>query len=106
MSPVSLWKVNESGARVHAPLTLSDTLTRPGTLNCANQPTSRSPAWTLRERVRVALVDWVPDENAAPCWNVVVLGPPVPPPDDPEAATNVATTAYQFVAAPSVAVPS
>src|ERR1035441_4822617 len=102
MSPVSLWNVSESGARVHAPLTLSDTVTSPATLNWANQPTSRSPACTGRDRVKVWDVALVPDANAAPCWKAGVLPPPPP---DPPAGTNVAATAYQSVAAPSVAVP-
>jgi hypothetical protein len=33
-------------ARVHAPLTLSDTCTSPEAAYWANQPTSRSPAFT------------------------------------------------------------
>src|ERR1017187_10067893 len=104
MSPVSLWNVSESGARVQAPLMLSDTVTRPATWNWANQPTSRSPACTGRASVKVADVDVLPVANAAPCWNVAVL-PPDPPPDPPDGGTKVAATAYQSVAVPSVAVP-
>jgi hypothetical protein len=58
----------------------------------------------LRERVKVAVVDGVPEEKAADCWKVAA--PPDPPPVEPEADVKVATTAYQSVAAPSVAVPS
>src|SRR5580692_9029302 len=105
MSPVSLWNVSEPGARVQAPLTLSETVTLPATLNCANQPTSRSPACTGRERVKVWDVDLVPEVNAAPCWKVALLPPPPPPPPPPAAGVNVATTAYQSVEVASVAVP-
>src|ERR1700743_536948 len=46
MSPWPLLNCSDDGARVQAPLTLSDTCTLPVTAYWANQPTSRSPADT------------------------------------------------------------
>ena len=46
ISPPSFWNASDVGARVHAPLTLSDTCTWPEAPYWENQPTSRSPAFT------------------------------------------------------------
>src|SRR5690349_16098386 len=70
MSPVSFWNAVAPGARVHAPLTSSETWTCPVELYSANQPTSRSPAFTAPERVVAVEVTRVAPENAAPWINV------------------------------------
>ena len=68
MSPWPLLNCSDDGARVQAPLTLSDTCTLPVTAYWANQPTSRSPADTGLD------IDTVVDVtfavlNAVPCTN-------------------------------------
>jgi hypothetical protein len=69
MSPVPLLKVSET-ARVHVPLTLSETCTWPAALYSPNQPTSRSPAFTGWDRVSVSELARDPGEVAIP-WTKV-----------------------------------
>src|SRR6266699_4827018 len=87
MSPLVPLNCSLPAARVHAPLTLSDTWTLPATAYWANQPTSRSPAFT-------GLLSFTATEegepfwlNAAPCTNDA-------PADAPDAAVpdNSATS--------------
>src|SRR2546428_5613213 len=65
MSPVSSRKVNDLGARVQAPFTLSDTRTRSGALYWANHPTSRSP-WATGPLSVTVTDETRAVENAAP----------------------------------------
>ena len=66
MSPVPDENVVE-GPRVQAPLRLSDTCTCPGESNCANQPTSRSPAKTVLVNGSVVLVTLLALATDEPC---------------------------------------
>src|SRR5262245_37568206 len=73
MSPPSFSKCSDPGARVHAPLTLSDTWTCPGTSYCENHPTSRSPPAPGRVSVRVLVRTRAPVAKAAPGTKVGVV---------------------------------
>src|SRR3989442_5956944 len=66
MSPVSLMKVIDPGARVQVPFTLSVTRTCSGASNWEIHPTSRSPRPTGLVSVTVIVETRDPVENAAP----------------------------------------
>src|SRR5438874_11237094 len=57
-------------ARVHAPFTLSETMTWPAASSSANSPVNRSPAATGFARVKVTLVWRGPGAFLAPWANV------------------------------------
>ena len=67
-------KVVDALARVHVPLTLSETWTWPLELYWPNYPTSRSPAPTALLNWRVVLVTWVPVLVDAPWTHVAFDG--------------------------------
>src|SRR5947207_9961136 len=67
MSPAPLNVVETE--RVQGPLTSSATCTSPGAPNWPNHPTSRSPARTGSDRVRVYDVKRVSNEAATPWTN-------------------------------------
>src|SRR5207249_5592639 len=73
MSPVSLRKVSDAGARVQVPFTSSETRTCPGASYWETQPTSRSPWATGWMSVTVTVEMRDPVENAAPCTQVGVV---------------------------------
>src|SRR5205823_13620707 len=83
MSPAPLNVVETE--RVQGPLTSSATCTSPGAPNWPNHPTSRSPARTGSDRVRVYDVKRVSNEAATPWTNwgdaagVVTVGGPAGP---------------------------
>ncbi len=73
MSPLLPPKRSVPVARVHVPLTLSDTRTFPDEPYWANQPTKRSPARTGRLSETGTDVDLSLWLNAAPCTNVTAV---------------------------------
>src|SRR5438093_7994160 len=73
MSPVSLRKVSDAGARVQVPFTSSETRTCPGASYWENQPTSRSPWATGWVSVTVTVEMRDPVANAAPWTQVGVV---------------------------------
>src|SRR5438132_8463044 len=75
MSPVSLRKVSDAGARVQVPFTSSETRTCPGASYWETQPTSRSPWATRWVSVTVTVEMRDPVENAAPWTQVGVVDP-------------------------------
>src|SRR6266581_6889139 len=75
MSPVSLRKVSDAGARVQVPFTLSETRTCPGASYWENQPTSRSPWATGWVSVTVTVEMRDPVANAPPWTQIGVVEP-------------------------------
>src|SRR5438552_2087748 len=73
MSPVSLMKVIDPGARVQVPFTLSVTRTCSGASNWEIHPTSRSPCATGLVSVTVIVETRDPVENAVPWTKVGVF---------------------------------
>jgi hypothetical protein len=67
MSPLPLENVVDALARVHVPLTVSETSTWPAESYWPNQPASRWPAWTGPDSVIVVVVTRVP-VDAAQAW--------------------------------------
>ena len=59
------------GPRVHAPFTLSETLTCPVAFFWANHPTNKSPFCTAFEKVIFSDVAFVVGEAAAACTKVM-----------------------------------
>ena len=73
MSPVEPFQVVDAGERVHAPLTLSDTVTWPAESYSPNQPTRRSPCPTAPNEI-VRLATREPVVTALPCTNLIWAG--------------------------------
>src|SRR5438094_2458473 len=85
MSPASVSKVSDAGARVQAPFTLSDTRTGSEASVWETHPTSKSPSVTGRVSVTVNVEVREVVENAAPWtkvgvvdWATAVLGSRAP----------------------------
>src|SRR3984957_8380752 len=76
MSPAPLENFVDAEARVHTPLTLSDTWTCPAESYWPAQPTSRSPAATGLASWNVALATFEPVPKVPPCTHFALGGGP------------------------------